>query len=54
MIDLQNLQVGQVWQSLPLVARLTVLKNVMPGAFARPQVLPMLRSYLHWCPALLP
>jgi phosphonate transport system ATP-binding protein len=43
-------QVGQVWQSLPLVNRLTVLENVMLGALARPSLLPKWRSYLRWYP----
>jgi phosphonate transport system ATP-binding protein len=43
-------QVGQVWQSLPLVNRLTVLENVMLGALARPKLLPKWRSYLRWYP----
>jgi phosphonate transport system ATP-binding protein len=43
-------QVGQVWQALPLVNRLTVLENVMIGALARPDCLPKWRSYLRWYP----
>jgi phosphonate transport system ATP-binding protein len=46
-------QVGQVWQSLPLVNRLTVLENVMLGALARPGLLPKWRSYLRWYPEAL-
>ncbi len=43
-------QVGQVWQSLPLVNRLTVLENVMLGALARLCLLPKWRSYVRWYP----
>lgn len=46
-------QVGQVWQGLPLVNRLSVLENVMLGALARPEYLPRWRSYLRWYPAAL-
>lgn len=46
-------EVGQVMQGLHLVPRLTALENVVLGALARPQAMPVWRSWTRLYPQVL-
>ncbi len=43
-------ETGQVMQGLHLVPRLTALENAVLGALARPDAMPVWRSWLRWYP----